>query len=173
MKRILWLFFIWLWCLPFGLKSAHLVGGDLTYLYLGNNQYEFTLTIYRDCAGQGAPFDDTVAISIYTGAGVLFLNPQVPILSQGLVPNPVYPCLTTPPNVCTQQAIYKTTVTLPPNATGYTATSQRCCRNGTISNIPNPGSWGNTYTTKIPAFAGHTFPSFVMTPAPDKPAEIF
>ena len=33
-----------------------------------------------------------------------------------------------------------------------------------ISNIPNPGSWGNTYTTSIPAFAGNTSPSFVNTP---------
>jgi gliding motility-associated-like protein len=150
--------------LPGALKGAHLVGGDLTYTYLGNNQYQFNLTIYRDCAGQGAAFDDTVAISIYTGSGLLFLNPQVPILNQGVLPNPVYPCLTTPPNVCTEWAKYTVTVALPPSPSGYVASSQRCCRNGTISNIPNPGTWGNTYTTSIPASATNSSPVFLNVP---------
>jgi len=31
-------------------KADHFAGGDITYTCLGNNQYEITLVIYRDCS---------------------------------------------------------------------------------------------------------------------------
>lgn len=147
-------------------RGAHLVGGDISYLCLGNNSYQITLTIYRDCNSGGAPFDGQAAITIYDGLGNIFQNLQVPVGPITNIPPVVNnPCLQVPPNVCTEYATYITTVTLPPSASGYVITHQRCCRNGTITNIPNPDTWGNTYTVNVPPNGGcNSSPAFNNLP---------
>ena len=44
-------------------KATHIVGGELNYLYLGNDNYEIRLTVYRDCANgnPAAIFSDSIA----------------------------------------------------------------------------------------------------------------
>jgi gliding motility-associated-like protein len=134
------------------LNATHLVGGDITYTCLGNNAYEVTLTVYRDCGPNSmAPFDNTGVITVYYGDNT-YVNyyhaPRLPIVR---LPNTVNnPCLQVPPNVCTEKAEYRITINLPPDARGYTLLHQRCCRNSTINNIPLPGTWGNTFVTTIP-----------------------
>ncbi len=132
-------------------NAAHLVGGEISYKCLGSNNYEITLKIYRDCNSSGAQFDPQAAIGIFNNSG-LFTTLAVTLGPIIQLPTTVAnPCLIIPPNICTQMATYKTTVFLPPAVGGYTITHQRCCRNATITNIPNPGTWGNTYTIEIPS----------------------
>ena len=64
--------------------------------------------------------------------------------------NSVSSCLTVPPGLCIEKTVYIDTVLLPPSPNGYDLVYQRCCRNGTITNLINPGSAGSTYTTYIP-----------------------
>ena len=48
-------------------KATHIVGGNLTYRCLGNNQYEIRLSLRRDCL-LGAPdaqFDDPASIGFF------------------------------------------------------------------------------------------------------------
>ena len=135
------------------LHAAHLIGGDMSYTCLGNNQYEVTIRIYRDCAGGGAQFDANAFLSIYDASNNLIQTinvPKGPTVS--ISSNPTGdPCLVVPPNLCSEYADYVATVTLPPIMGGYTMSVQRCCRNSTITNVPNSGSWGNTWTTQIPS----------------------
>jgi hypothetical protein len=51
--------------LLFSYKShaTHMVGADLYYECLGNNQYRVTLKFYRDCAGINAPNSAYLSIS--------------------------------------------------------------------------------------------------------------
>ena len=133
--------------------SAHLVGGELTYVCLGNNQYQIKLVVYRDCNSTGAQLDPQSSIGIYDGVQPILLHnlsvnkgPTIPVPA-----NTGNPCLQAPPNICTEYAVYTTTITLPARATGYVISYQRCCRNATISNIPTPDDWGSTLTTRIPA----------------------
>jgi gliding motility-associated-like protein len=49
-----------------------------------------------------------------------------------------------------EEAVYQGTINLPPSVTGYTLVYQRCCRNGTISNLISPNDVGSTYTASIP-----------------------
>ena len=42
------------------LYATHAEGADITYKCLGGNQYEITLSFYRDCQGINAPTDPTV-----------------------------------------------------------------------------------------------------------------
>ena len=54
------------------LQAFHLAGSELTYQYLGDNNYKFILRVYRDCTNaQSAPFDDPLSIAIYTDDTVL------------------------------------------------------------------------------------------------------
>ncbi|MFZ9156238.1 MAG: hypothetical protein ACO22A_07790, partial [Schleiferiaceae bacterium] len=151
----------------FASGAAHLVGGEITYTCLGSNQYQVKLRIYRDCFSGGAAFDNSVNFSVYNVAGTLVTNPSVPKGPTISVPAGTgNPCLTTPPNICTEYAEYIATLTLPPVVGGYTISYQRCCRNSTISNITNPGSRGNTYTVQIPSMDNscNSTPAFTTVP---------
>ncbi len=150
-------------------RAAHLVGGEMTYKCLGNNYYEITLIIYRDCFSTGAPFDPAAAISVYTQNGVLYTNSLVPFMNNiqqlpNVAPNN---CTALPKTVCTEKGSYKDTLYLPPTPGGYVISHQRCCRNNTVSNINNTSSqWGSTFSTTIPSMdtACNSNPKFVNDP---------
>lgn len=133
-------------------EAAHLVGGQISYTCLGNNNYQIRLRVYRDCGGGGAQFDAQANIAIYdaNNALITMLTPakgptiNVPPDSTG------NPCVTAPPGLCTEYAEYLDTVNLPPVAGGYVITHQRCCRNNSIANVNSSGTFGNTYTVSIP-----------------------
>ena len=38
-------------------KSAHIIGGEMSYICNGNDSYTITIKMYRDCNGGGALFD--------------------------------------------------------------------------------------------------------------------
>lgn len=142
------------------------MGGEISYKCLGNNDYEVTLTIYRDCFSNGAAFDASAVISVYDVNNNLIKNTAAPINTPTNLPI-VAPnnCTVLPLNVCTEKAVYVTTINLPPILGGYTISSQRCCRNATINNIPNPGGFGNTYTIEIPSnLACNSSPHFNADP---------
>ena len=66
MKK-LYLFFLLL-LTPLLSHSTHLIGGEMTYTCLGNNQYEIQLVIYRDCGPtntNGTGFDILGNVAIY------------------------------------------------------------------------------------------------------------
>jgi gliding motility-associated-like protein len=148
--KSVWIFFLFL-LFSTQVKSEHLIGGELYYTCLGNNQYQLTLKIYRDCFSLGAPFDANAVLTIFNANNGTVLNNSwsgftsmtLPIVGSG-------PCFIPPTNVCVQEGIYQRVVTLPPIAGGYTITHQRCCRNNSILNLDNPGAQGNTYTIQIP-----------------------
>lgn len=150
------------------LHGAHLVGGEITYECLGGSNYEITLRVYRDCASGGAAFDASIDIGVFnanTGVQFTMLTNVTHSPVQQVPLNSGDPCLTIPPGLCTEYVEYVTTVSLPASADGYDITWQRCCRNGSISNIPNPGTWGNTYTVRVPANDPcASAPAFANTP---------
>lgn len=132
--------------------TAHIVGGEVTYRCLGNNNYEINLEVYRDCMSGGAPFDQPANIAIFNSSGTVVELLQVSIRSFNRLPNiPPNNCTQLPNTICTERAIYTDTVSLPPRSGGYTISYQRCCRNASINNVPNSGDWGSTYTASIPS----------------------
>ncbi|MEQ9262083.1 MAG: gliding motility-associated C-terminal domain-containing protein [Owenweeksia sp.] len=134
------------------LSAAHLVGGDISYECLGNNKYQIRLRVYRDCANNGAQFDEFVSIAIYNDGTDLLRQLSISGTGRTQVPDSVgNPCVTPPPGLCTEYLDYIDTVTLPPRQGGYVLTWQRCCRNGIIENIGMPQSQGSTYTVQIPS----------------------
>lgn len=141
------------------IQARHIVGGVMTYRCLGNDNYEFTLLVYRDCnCSDCAEFDPRAEIGVYrcNAAGACpgqsqaqpFREISVPLLSSIPVPVPDYPCLV-PPNVCGEEGMYQFTLNLPRSQDSYFVSYQRCCRNVTVTNIINSGGVGATYGVEI------------------------
>jgi gliding motility-associated-like protein len=162
MKKSLVIIFFALGC-SLQLNAGHISGGEMYYRYIspgsaGNNIYEVTLRLFRDCSpigntgGQGiAELPDLVSLGVFiNGSNAAFLSDiRVNRTSREDITllNP-YTCITNPPAICYQVGYYTTRIELPVNATGYTIAFQSCCR---INGLSNGGtSQGATYTANIP-----------------------
>lgn len=140
-------------------KATHIVGGDITYRCLGDDMYEVTLTIRRDCfnGADDADFDDPAVVGIfdpvfgsrltlYGENGMIFMPlSQEDTLSEVFVSD----CGFIGSQVCVQEGTYIDTIRLPFRNRGYMLAYQRCCRNVSLNNIVNPLNTGGTYTVGI------------------------
>lgn len=142
---------------PVSMYATHIIGGSIRYQCLGNNQYEITLRVYRDCffGASDAEFDDPASIGVFDGAtDELLLELRVPFMEDDTLDSFLFdPCFVVPPSVCVHTTEYRDTVELLPRAGGYVIAYQRCCRNQTINNILNPLRTGATYSIEITEFA--------------------
>lgn len=124
--------------------ATHIIGGEMNYKCLGNNEYQISLTVYRDCYLGQTGLDDTAYVAIYDVANTLvqtlpMLLGEIDTIFQ------VDECLLIPPNICVETTTYVDTITLLPQVGGYHIAYQRCCRNQTILNIVDPLNTGTTY----------------------------
>lgn len=177
-RRLKYLFLIITALFVFPAMATHLVGGFLTYRYLGSNgsssQYKVTLYVYRDCINDNTanevPFDDQITLCVYNSNFTYFDSRTIKLVSKKKV-DPVGN--TTCPevkNACLDQGIYETNITLPNNNTGYHLKWERCCRN-TQNNLrdDNQGTpyQGQTYYGFIPATSlKNSSPVFQDVPVP-------
>ncbi len=140
-------------------NASHLIGGEINYECLGNNQYEVTLTLYRDCSslnqnGQTTPFDQGASFSFFKGDGTIYNSSMLVSYDQTLYPQTLSStlpngCLVPVTPLCVDKATYVKTLTLPYDPLGYYVTYQRCCRSNSLINIANSGQSGMTLTTFI------------------------
>jgi len=133
------------------LQATHIIGGYINVNCLGGNSYEIELRLYRDCNPGNAGFDGNAAIGLFDSAGTLIstiIAPRINIINiPATSPNP---CLVPPSNICVEEGIFSTTVTLSSSSGGYWLAYQRCCRNASILNIVNPTNIGATFYAQIP-----------------------
>ncbi|MBH8560031.1 gliding motility-associated C-terminal domain-containing protein [Hymenobacter negativus] len=142
MRKILQSFIILLFAcgLLGGLPSArasHLLGCDMTYTSLGNNQYRVKFRLYRDCSGiQASPF----VLECRNGGCNASATVTAPLVQQGntLAATPL--CPSTPGSCASPSSLYplydftnyEATVTLPPGQ--WTMSTSQGSR-PTIANI--------------------------------------
>lgn len=150
MKFSLSLFLVFV--LQFTLKASHIVGGDIYYDYLGSNQYKIYISVFRDCLSNGADFDSPLPLGIFSANNNSMIRSiDVPYTGKTNVPVTFNnPCVIPPTNICTENSIYTTVVTLPPIIGGYKIAYVRCCRGPNINNIVTPEDIGLTLTVNIP-----------------------
>ena len=145
------LFLLWGICT----YASHIIGGEFTYTYQGNNVYRITLSIYQDCL-TGNPSaiqqDNPAKVTIFEGDGNIYLqDASLVAVSSVLIPsNFSNSCITNVPNTCLRKTVFVKDYLLPTNALGYRILYQRCCRNATILNLVNPGTTGASYYCDIP-----------------------
>ena len=127
--------------LSFQGHATHLLGGEIVWKCKPNGKYQFTLVLYRECAGIGLP---TTAQSLATNAGVSISCAF--ISTTDVVPS----CYTGTTNCAgaasgtgkMQKYVYRSgdiTLTGTPPAGGWYFTWTSCCRPGSISNVVSPG----------------------------------
>jgi len=157
-------------CLLFASNTGfarHIIGGGMSYTCLGNGDYEFELVVYRDCNGQGAPFDSLAPISIFQCNKELecanYVSPTrfsrllIPLSSSSPVSIANSSCFDSfKPCIEQGKYIFKLSdynIRLAKTEQDYYVIYQRCCRSSSINNIQNPGDNGNTFSATITPIA--------------------
>jgi len=132
-------------------SATHIVGGEVYYDSLGNDQYKITFEVYRDCTPGTSGYDNPLHYTVFLANGTIFGEYFINLETPEVLPL-VYddPCVTPPDDVCIEKAVYVDTITMPMTANGYYISYQRCCWSNAILNIQNPGDWGITITTTVP-----------------------
>ncbi|HMT29942.1 MAG TPA: hypothetical protein PKD91_11740, partial [Bacteroidia bacterium] len=142
---------IFLFILWFSAYADHHVAMDLTYRFTGvPDQYEVTLTFYRDCDGMSMP---TVVDVCFRSVSCNFLGSVTlnRISGPSLVPWPS--CVVRPPGAggCNgggvydiQKAVFRGTLYLPYQCSDWQFEYVNCCRNYDITTI-NPAGTENIY----------------------------
>ncbi len=154
------------------LHATHIVGAELYYECVDSvtNEYDITLKLYRDCLNGQAPYDQNITLFVFNGAtGTIFqtVNVVVPPVTPQIQPTSWDACVATIPNICVEEGIYRTTITLPPSAGGYFLGWSRCCRNQAIDNLLTPLQEGISYLARVPASseaACNNMPTFDQVP---------
>ncbi|BDS09468.1 T9SS type A sorting domain-containing protein [Aureispira anguillae] len=150
-------------------KATHLMGGDLTYACLGSNQYELTLTIYRDCNGINL---GTVQV-IYQNddCGATSSHYMMLVHSEEITPV----CANAQASACNggggaygiEKFVYQKTVTLNPSCSNVNFYWSLCCRSSAINTLGSPGSESMYIHTSIPDVSMcNSSPTFLNDPVP-------
>ena len=149
-------------------QASHLMGGEITYTYVGGNDYQVTLIVYRDCFGINVSTNQTVTFeSASCGQDFNVVIPflQVVDISQ-VCPGQATTCNggTTPG---TEQHVFQGIVTLTPCADWIMHWNQGT-RNAAIQNLVAP-STENIYiqnTLNNIIGANNNSPQFFASPTP-------
>ncbi len=160
--------FLLLFCLCFfnQASATHILGGSLTYQYLGNDVYEIRLEVLRDCfnGAADAQFDDPACIGIYNKFGTLPIGYpdgclNINFNAEDTIFDPSSIC-SFPQNVCVSKTVYIKNIILHYVEDGWTLAYQRCCRSTIIRNLLNPLNNGMTFTTHIDRAVDNSSPLF-------------
>ena len=121
-------------------RATHFSGGEIYWHCLGNNQYEITLVVYRDCAGINV--DPNVTLQLNSPCG----NTSLVVSTPGGVEISQLCDLELPNSTCNggslpgiEQYIYTGTITLAP-CNAWTISYTNIYRNNAIVNLQNPGT---------------------------------
>lgn len=136
--------------------GGHILGGELNYRCLGDDQYEITLDIYRDCSQGNAWFDDPAIIGIYDSNDEIIYT----LGSAGYVRIPFQDddtifqysediCLELNFGKCIHTTKYTDTVSLPFRTGGYYLAYYVCCRQRSNNYYGGGNTVGGTYTIRI------------------------
>lgn len=130
------------------MKGTHLMGGDFSYVCIGNGTYSLNLRLFRDCNGVSVGTSAFVTLSSPTCGTI---NVTLQNLGGGIKRAPLCP---TEDDVCDgtgfgsgpgiygiEEWLYRGTVTLPANCgNDWSMSWSSCCRNNAITTLSNPGS---------------------------------
>ncbi|MES2690131.1 MAG: gliding motility-associated C-terminal domain-containing protein [Bacteroidota bacterium] len=142
-------------CISLSNYATHIVGGGFDLQSLGNNKYQVTLVVYRDCENGQAGFNDPLTIGIFDkNTNVMIQSFLMNKLSESKINPTLAKCVVQVPG-CTEKAIYSREIVLNPlvynNNSGYYLSWERCCRNHIIQNIQSPGDASMTFYAEIPS----------------------
>jgi gliding motility-associated-like protein len=170
MKKTLLSLFVFCFLVVSQAKASHIAGGDLSYVCLGNNQYQINLNLFVDCLGFDPGNIQTINFNSPCGStttSVNALNPGGTEISQ-LCPTQINN------STCNGGSLpgmwvfhYTGTVTLAP-CNSWTMSWEVCCRNNAVLNLTNASSFGSYIAANLnnATNACDNSPSFNAQPIP-------
>lgn len=148
------IFTLCLFFLPFLTFATHIVGGEIEMTYLSGTNYRLRLIMYYDAVnGNPGAIDGSVNLNSFSKSTNRFIQSfNLPLVSNALVSYTSPACAVG--NLITRRIVYERTFTFNPSSyadqAGYYIVWERCCRNGVINNIINPGSAGQAFYMEFP-----------------------
>ncbi len=133
-------------------RATHVMGGELSYRYLGAGNYEFTLKLYRNCSPGAYTAPNSARIRIKDSINTIF-NPLLPRISVVNITDSTNddPCLIVPPDVCVEEYTYQDVFNLPNiPEDGLHVTYSLRNRNWSIANVVTPGDINMILYERIP-----------------------
>lgn len=121
-------------------SASHIVGSEILWECMGNNQYRITLNLFRDCAGILPNDEETITFDSPCGQQSLTVDnttiTEVSQLCAAELPNSSCNGGSLPG---VSKWVYTGLITLAP-CDSWTMTWSQCCRNGAIVNLVDPSS---------------------------------
>lgn len=166
MKKLL-LVFVVLFAFASNTYATHVMGADITYTWISGNDYQVTLTLYRDCSGSTiSETNQDIDLSSSCGNFSATLDwVSTTNVSQVCASSTTTCNGGTLPG--TEQYVFTGVVTIPPCA-NWVLSWNLCCRNDGISNLSSPGSqdlYIETTMNNVLA-PGNNSPQFLALPTP-------
>lgn len=167
MKKFYLLILLMILC-QLNLWATHIVGGEIQIRHLNNYYYEASLNLYfDDINGNKNAEDPSITITFYSKANNQLIERLTLLKVSDTFVNYSNPNCSSS-QLRTRLLVYRSNITLSPNIynneQGYYVIWERCCRNGTIDNIVNPGGAGMTFYTEIPPVIKNGVPFVNSTP---------
>ena len=122
--------------------ATHYMGGDITAVCLGNNQYKVSLTLFYDCNGITSGTAATINLvspTMGTQSASLNLETGYPLNVTNSCPSASTSCSGGGGNYGVHQYVYSNIISIPA-ATDWTLSYSICCRNNAATNITNPSA---------------------------------
>lgn len=158
-------------------QASHAAAADLSYTCIGNNRYQVTLKMYRDCSGITLP--NTPIINIVGANTCSGFVQSLPLNLTSIIEIPIACNAFAGQSSCNggaipgyQENIYTGILDMSAFSTGctWTISYSSCCRNAAITNLDNPSGQnlyiettlmdGNIVCNSSPSFAN--IPIFVV-----------
>ncbi len=158
-------------------QASHAAAADLSYTCIGNNRYQITLKMYRDCSG--ITLDPSPIIDVTGANSCSGFNQVLPLSLTSVVEIPIACNAFAGQSSCNggiipgyEENIYTGILDMSAFPTGCTWTIgySSCCRNAAITNLDNPSAQnlyieatlldGNIACNSSPSFAN--IPIFVV-----------
>lgn len=144
--------------IPFTAQATHIVGGELELQYRGPGApttHQINLNLYfDDLNGNPGAKDQVVYVGIFRKRDNAFMGyTSLALVSDNFIAYTKPACSIS--TLSTRLLRYTANVNLLPadfsDAGGYYMSWERCCRNGTITNISAPGAAGSTFYLEFPS----------------------
>ncbi|MGV3503880.1 MAG: gliding motility-associated C-terminal domain-containing protein [Adhaeribacter sp.] len=153
MKSFVFISLLLLFLVP--AHATHIVGGELLMKHITESNYQITLNMYFDnINGNRGAIDPSILVTIFEKgtnlrkADIRLDNPQMSRVNYTAI-------ACTSGSLSTDKIVYTRSIDLSPatyaSPNGYYLVWERCCRNGVISNIFNPGGAGQAFYLEFPA----------------------
>ncbi len=156
-------------------NATHLVGGFISYEYVGTSsfgaRYTITITSYRDCKPGSIPFEPYIDVCVFQiSDNRLYKSYNFVRQSVGKVKPIGRTDCPEATQVCLEKAVYQRQIDLPTSAFGYFVKWEVCCRNTQVNLRDGQGGTpyiGQTYQTIIPPTnVKNSTAFFTETPVP-------